>query len=317
MPPRQAMIRTETLGKSYGPRSRPVHALREVTLEIPAGVTAVVGPNGAGKTTLLGLILGFLKPTSGRVLIDDQRPRDYLRTHGAGYLPERFRLPGPWPAREALRTLAQLEGVDAAEADRRTEGALERLGLTEHAAKPVAALSRGLQQRLGLAQALVGERELVVLDEPTEGLDPLWRVRFRDVVSDLRGQGRSVILASHELTEVERLADRAILLADGELREVLDLGRPTGGPARYRLETTGSPAALSAAFPEARPAPGASPPTERAGATTESAVIVEVPDPAELSHRLAAFLAEGGLVRAVVPLEQGLEDRVRQRLEEP
>jgi ABC-2 type transport system ATP-binding protein len=300
-----AMIRLENLGKSYGTRTRPVHALRDASLEIGPGVWAVVGPNGAGKSTLLGLVLGFLRPSTGAVTLEGMSPRRYLRRHGAAFLPERFRLPPEWPVRAALRTLARLEGTAGSapgeDARTRADAAIARLGLEEHADKTMGALSRGLNQRVGLAQALLADRPLVVLDEPTEGLDPLWRVRFRDLVAELRAAGRTVLLASHELGEIERVADRAIVLEDGRIRDVLDVQGPAGPATRYRLDVDAPAHALDLAFPGA----------EASG----RAVTVTVADPAELSHRLAALLDAGGVVRSVVP-ETGLEERVRQRLED-
>jgi ABC-2 type transport system ATP-binding protein len=295
------MIHLEGVGKTYGTRTRPVHALRDASLAMGPGVWAVVGPNGAGKSTLLGLILGFLRPTAGAVTLDGMSPRRYLRRHGAAYLPERFRLPPEWPVRAALRTLARLEGTTGPDAHARADAALERLGLDEHADKTMGALSRGLNQRVGLAQSLLADRPIVVLDEPTEGLDPLWRVRFRDLVAELRAAGRTVLLASHELGEVERVADRAVLLEEGRIRDVLDVQGPQGPTTRYRLDVDAPAHALDLAFPAA----------EASGRT----ITVTVADPAELSHRLAALLEAGGVVRSVVP-EAGLEERVRRRLEE-
>src|SRR5690606_11890781 len=183
--------------------------LDDVTLSVPpGGVGGIVGPNGAGKTTLFGLILGFIHPTKGRVRVDRLEPRRYLRRHGAAYLPERFRLPPEWTVGDALLALAGLEGLKGASAKERVAAAMERFGLEPHAKKPVGALSRGLNQRLGLAQALLADRRLVVLDEPTEGLDPLWRIRFRDAVAELRGAERTILVASHDLAEVERIADK-------------------------------------------------------------------------------------------------------------
>jgi ABC-2 type transport system ATP-binding protein len=293
------MIEVERLGKSYGSRAHTVHALRNVSLSVGPGVWGVVGPNGAGKSTLLALILGFLRPTTGRVTIRGSSPRRYLRGNGAAYLPERFRVPPEWPVADALRALARLEGVPADDAVARADRALDRLGLGEHADKRAGELSRGLNQRVGLAQALMADRDLVVLDEPIEGLDPLWRVRFRDLVSELRGEGRTVLLASHELAEVERVADRVILLEDGQLRDVMDVQGPAGPATRYRIELASPSPALPIAFPGT-------------DADARSATVT-VAGPAELSHRLAALLDAGGVIRAVVP-QDGLEERVRQSL---
>lgn len=301
------MIEARALGKQYGPRRSRVTALGDASLEIPPGVTAVVGPNGAGKTTLLGLILGFLRPSNGSIAVFGQSPRRYLATTGAAYLPERFRLPPEWNVRSALLALAHLERGGGMEAATRAERAIARLGLEEHSGKNVGALSRGLNQRLGLAQALLGDHDLVVLDEPTEGLDPLWRVRFRELVSDWRSAGCTVVLASHELAEVQRTADRAILLEDGRVRDVLELRKEPAGPIRYRLELTSGADAVAAAFEDA---------AVEAEPGGEATAIVTVRDAAELSNRLAALLDRGGIIRSVAPADEGLEERVRQRLED-
>jgi ABC-2 type transport system ATP-binding protein len=296
------MIDLEGVGKTYGARGHAVHALRDVSLSMGPGVWGIVGPNGAGKSTLLALILGFLRPSAGRVRVHGSSPRHFLRRRGAAYLPERFRVPPEWPVAATLRTLARLEAVPGDDTDARADRALDRLGLRDHANKRVGELSRGLNQRLGLAQALLADRDLVVLDEPTEGLDPLWRVRFRDLVSELGGQGRTVLLASHELAEVERVAERAILMDDGQIREVIDVQGPAGPETRYRIELAAPTDALPIAFPGS-------------DAAARSATIT-VADAAELSHRLAALLDAGGIVRAVIP-EAGLEERVRRTLGDP
>jgi len=305
----ESMIETEGLTKEYDTwptrRGRRVTALRDVALTIPAGgVWAVAGPNGAGKSTLFGLLLGFLRPTSGRVLLDGLEPARYLRRSGAGYLPERFRLPGEWTVSAGLRGLARLEGLDAGAASTAVAAQLERFGLVEHAGKRIGALSRGLLQRLGLAQALIGGRELIVLDEPTEGLDPLWRVRFRSLVEELRAEGRTVLVASHDLSEVERLASHVVVLEAGRVREILQVRRPSDGAQRYRIELTAPALALAEAFPGAL----------EIGEEGESAYLVTVEDPAELSGRLAALLSAGGLVTSIMPATEPLEERVRRAL---
>ncbi|HEX7120112.1 MAG TPA: ABC transporter ATP-binding protein [Longimicrobiales bacterium] len=326
-------------------------ALRDVSLAIPdGGVWGIVGPNGAGKTTLFGLVLGFLHPTEGTVRIDGLEPRRYLRRHGAAYLPERFRLPPEWTLGAALRALASLEGLQRRAARDRVDSLLDRFELTAHAAKPIGALSRGLNQRLGLAQALLADRPLVVLDEPTEGLDPLWRVRFRDVVAGLRDASRTLLIASHDLAEVERLADRVVLLEAGRVREVFDVARDAAGPLAYRLTLAAPSPAVAEAFPGAVEAiagdggragggrssprtaaavgPGPSTPGAAAAgaiaapgaeadspATGTTTYHVTVADATELSTRLAALLDAGAVVAAVTPAAEPLEDRVRRALD--
>lgn len=309
MPPTVPMIELETVTKSFGSPARGeramTHALRDVSLSIPrGGVWAIVGPNGAGKSTLLGLLLGFLFPSKGRVRVNGEAPRRYLRRHGAAYLPERFSLPGEWTPRAALEAFARLEGWDAAEASRRVDDALARFGLETQADRRTHALSRGTVQRLGLAQTVLAERELVVLDEPTEGLDPLWRIRLREHIEALRAEGRTVLVASHDLAELQRLADRAVVLEEGRVRDVLTVSRSSEERHRYHLRLGAPVAQLERIFPGA----------ERLGDGEEDAWAVSVADEAELNARLAALLAAGGQLRELRPVQEALEDRVRRAL---
>lgn len=318
------MIRIESLDKSYGRGDRTVAALRGITARIEPGVWGVVGPNGAGKTTLLGLVLGFLRPTGGSITVDDVPPQRYTRRHGVAYLPERFRLPPEWPVGQALLGFARLDGLAPAAARTAVDNAVDRLGLREYADRPFGTLSRGLAQRVGIAQALLADRRLVVLDEPAEGLDPLWRVRLRDIIADLPPD-RTVLLASHDLAELERVADRVIVLDTGSLRDILEPTGPGAGPLRYRLVVAASPGAVRTAFPEARPTAESPDPAvdhEPVPGTSGTArdgpreLLVEVGDAGELSQRLAALLDTGATVHEVVPLSADLESRVRERLED-
>jgi ABC-2 type transport system ATP-binding protein len=279
-----------------------VTALRDLSLQVPAGgVWAIVGPNGAGKTTLFGLALGFLRPSSGRVTLDGDDPRRFVRRRGAAYLPERFSLPPGWRVRAALHALARLDGLDARRARARTDAVLEQLGLDAYAERPVGALSRGLLQRVGLAQALLADRPIVVLDEPTEGLDPLWRIRLRELIAGLRQRDRLVLVASHALAEVERVADRVVLLEEGRVRDILDVATPSG-PTRYRIRLAHPSTAVADVFPDSK-------------RTTAAEYVVVVSDPAELSQRLAALLVRDVTLVEATPLVEPLEDRVRRALE--
>ncbi|MBI4544496.1 MAG: ABC transporter ATP-binding protein [Gemmatimonadetes bacterium] len=303
------MIEFDSVSKRFsspplpGRAARVVQALREVTLAIPAGETwAVVGPNAAGKTTLFAVLLGFLHPSDGMVRIRGLPPRRYLRRHGAAYLPERFRLPGEWRVLPALRSLARLEGLSRARARRRADEVMERLELTGYAHRAVRTLSRGLLQRLGLAQALLAEHELMVLDEPTEGLDPLWRIRFRSLLEERRSGGATVLLSSHDLAEVERLAQTVVLLDGGRVQEIMPAAAPAG-PQRYRLELASPVSGMAQIFPGSEPLEGEA-----------AAYIVAVGDPKDLSQRLAALLSAGGVLVSARPVEEPLEARVERAL---
>jgi ABC-type multidrug transport system ATPase subunit len=290
------MIELDRVTKRYGRKGTYPDALHEVTAHVPAGeVWAVVGPNGAGKSTLLSLVLGFMRATSGRIRIDGEAPRDFVRERGAGYLPEQFRVPDVWTVRAALRLFARLEGGTADVA-----GAIHRLGLEPVLERRTGELSRGMLQRLGLAQALLAPHPLVVLDEPTEGLDPIWRIRLRDLLRELRDAGSTVILASHDLAEVERVADRAIVLERGAVRTVLDTRAAADG-ASYRIRLEEPLRDVAAAFPQAE-------------LVDANSFTVAVGSPRELSERLGALIALGGVVTAVEPVRHPLEERVRDTL---
>ena len=293
------------LRPAFGRAPEGVTALRELSLRIPRGaVWAFVGPNGAGKSTLFGVLLGFLRPTMGAVRIDGVPPRDWLRRNGASFLPDRLALPGSWPVRTTLLGYARMDGLDSRAAVA-ADAALERFDLTAHADRAVGTLSRGLLQRVALAQALLVARDLIVLDEPTQGLDPLWRVRFRDLVGELRAGGATVLLASHDIAEVERMADRVAVLREGELVDVLD-ATTSPGEQSWVLRLQSPSADLAAAFPDPVPLPD-----------EDLAWLVRAADPVELSRRLAALLAAGAVLDGVAPAGESLEKRVRASLEEP
>ncbi|HWK88979.1 MAG TPA: ABC transporter ATP-binding protein [Longimicrobium sp.] len=220
------------LARARGDR---VRALDGVSLHAAPGTAlGLIGPNGAGKSTLIRLLLGYLNPTRGMVRIDGMEPRRFAERHGIGYVPDRVALPGYWTVWRALEVFAALGEVD--HADDRIEAVIERLGLEPVARRRVAALSKGNLQRLALAQALLGERRVMVLDEATDGLDVEWAARVLALVDEWRkaDPGRVLVFASHDLEEVEQVADRVVVLQDGRVREEIDLraGRGEGPTLR-------------------------------------------------------------------------------------
>jgi ABC-2 type transport system ATP-binding protein len=195
-----------------------LRALAGVSFAVPAGsVFGLVGPNRAGKTTLVKILLSLCKPTSGRVLRLGQ-PTSFRRTLGrVGYVHESQAFPAYWSAWELLDFYGALTRLPTHV--RRLRGAelLERVGLDDRADEPIATFSKGMLQRLALAQALLNDPDLLVLDEPAEGLDLTARRMFRAVVDERRRQGHSVLLVSHSLGEVERCCDHVAVLRSGTL----------------------------------------------------------------------------------------------------
>jgi ABC-type multidrug transport system ATPase subunit len=301
------MIELTEVRKRYGrarPRTGAPEALRGVTLRIqPGSVTAVVGPNGAGKTTLFGVALGFLTPSAGDASIEGQDPRDWLARNGAGWLPERFAPPGAWRVAETVRAFARLDGLGAL-AGTAARDTLDRFGLTTVADRSVGTLSRGLLQRVGLAQALVARHRLIVLDEPTGGLDPAGRAAFRETLAELRRDNVTILLASHDMAEIERTADSVVLLDDGRIRDVV-AARAPADYSRFRLVLSAPAPVLKATFPDAES--GSRAPDEDGNLLT---IVVSVPDVADLNQRLAKFIATGGIIYEVAPVADALETRI-------
>lgn len=294
------MIVLDNVSKTYrslwGPE---VRAVSNVSLEIHRGeVLGIAGPNGAGKSTLIAMLLGFLSPDEGRLTIDGVAPRAYVQRHGVAYLPELMTWPLTWRAEEALLRMATLAGLPAATRRAEVERVIEAVGIAEHRRKKLKALSKGNLQRVGLAQALLADRAMVIFDEPTHGLDPVWTSRFRDIVASVRRDDRAVIIASHNLDELERLCDRVAIVDRGAIQRVVEVRAGAGitAPRRWRVRAIQAPDAVLAAF---------------SGATAIGADIEVTADVAGLNAGLAAAIGAGALVTSVGPAESSLEEAFR------
>jgi ABC-2 type transport system ATP-binding protein len=299
------VIAFDHVGKRYRTLfGREVQALEDFSVELHAGeVFGLAGPNGAGKSTLISLLLGYLGPSQGTIRIAGLDPRRYVETHGISYLSELVSIPPAWRAEEALKRYALLAGVPASTRDARVGHAIEWMGLAEHRAKRVKQLSKGNLQRLGLAQALLAEERVIVLDEPTHGLDPVWTQRFREVVTALRRDDRVILIASHNLDELERLADRVAIIDHGRLQRVVDV-RGASAPDRgdrtpYRIALARGAELLPLVFPRAREV--------GQGAHQLDGLTLD-----ELNAGLAALLARGALVAMVYPVHSMLEQQFRE-----
>ncbi len=204
------MVRAESLTKTYGA----VTAVDRLSFEVERGETfALIGPNGAGKTTTLRLLLGLSRPDAGRILVGPLglEPHHAEARRDLGYVPQRVEFPPGRTVREVLAFFAEIRGLDRAMVDR----ALERVRLEPLAGRRASELSGGYTQRLSLAQALLADPSLLVLDEPTASLDPEATWEFRTLVEQLRREGKTILLCSHLLSEVERVADRVLILVEG------------------------------------------------------------------------------------------------------
>jgi ABC-2 type transport system ATP-binding protein len=242
-----SVLQAAELHKSYGP----IQALKGVSVEVGEGeLVGLLGPNGAGKSTLVKIACGLVRPTAGAATIAGA-PAGSPEAHRAlGYLAELFRFPDWLTADELLGMHQRLAGVDGGSAER--ERLLEAVGLAEATARRVGAMSKGMQQRLGIAQAMVGSPRVLLLDEPTSALDPAGRRTVRRLLEDLRDRGVAVLLNSHLLSEVELVCDRVAIIARGE---VVAAGTPEqlSRPSGIEVETANGTRVFEAASREDAP----------------------------------------------------------------
>lgn len=195
-----------------------VQALRGVSLTAKSGdVFGLLGPNGAGKTTLIKTLLGVVKPSGGTAFLFDQPVGTNAARKRVGYLPETLRVDRHHTARSALKYYGRLSQMDAVSIQRRSDELLELVGLSGRDRESVRQFSKGMYQRLGLAQALMHDPDLLFLDEPTDGLDPVGRNEVRKVIDRLRGLGKTIFLNSHILQEVELVCTRVAIMANGKI----------------------------------------------------------------------------------------------------
>lgn len=212
-----AAVEVEQLSKSWrGLFGGTKTALASLTLRIERGVAfGLIGPNGAGKTTFIKLLLGVARPTDGQVRVLDGDPDDPDIRARIGYLPERLHLPASSTARQVLRSMAALKRLHPRDAE--LVELIERVGLKDSTQR-VGTFSKGMRQRLGLASAMLGRPELLILDEPTDGIDPMGRVDIRALLLAEKQRGATLLLNSHLLAETERICDRVGVLDHGVLR---------------------------------------------------------------------------------------------------
>jgi len=214
--------------------------VKGLTLRVPqVEVFGFLGPNGAGKTTSMKMLLGLVAPTSGAATLLSAPIGDRDARRQTGFLPEHFRFQDWLTAAEFLELHGQLYGMPPHKLSARIDELLERVGLAAFRGKTLRTFSKGMLQRIGLAQALLNSPRLVFLDEPTSGLDPVGRRLVRDIIRELRADGTCVFLNSHLLSEIEVTCDRVAFISHGEVRRVMELSSLANGRSRVTIRAGG------------------------------------------------------------------------------
>ena len=303
------ILRTEGLTKVFDVgllRRRRVAAVDDLTLSVQEGeVFGFVGPNGAGKTTTIKMLMGLIYPTRGRAFIFDAPIPSAASKRRIGYLPEHPAWYDFLTGREAVEFFAGLAQVPASERTRRSGELLDLVGLGDAADRQIRKYSKGMQQRLGIAQALVGDPAFVVLDEPMSGLDPIGRKDVRDLILELKRRGKTVFFSTHILPDVEALCDRVGVILQGKLRDV--------GRLDQLLSARVQSVELTASGLAGNDTPLAA---GRVLAREGDRLSVAFADEASADAAVRAVLAAGGRVVAVTPHRETLEDFFVRRLAE-
>jgi ABC-2 type transport system ATP-binding protein len=217
------VIETRNLSKIYRDfwGRKKVHALKSLDIEVRKGeIFGLLGPNGSGKSTTIKLILGLLFPTSGRVLVFDKDASETSKNERIGFLPEESYLYKFLTAEETLDFYGRLFDMSGADRKRRVDELIQLVGLSGAKHRQLREYSKGMARRVGLAQALINDPDLILLDEPTTGLDPIGTREMKDLIIALRNQGKTVLLCSHQLADVQDVCDRVAILHQGELKEL-------------------------------------------------------------------------------------------------
>ncbi len=275
-----------------------VYALRGIEMQVPEGeIFGLLGPNGAGKSTLVKIMMTVIRPTrvSGTILGHPIGHRPTLRD--VGYLPEHHRFPNYLTGTQVLHTYAALAGVERRLRRSRGVDLLNRVGLADWGHRKVSTYSKGMLQRLGIAHALMNDPKLLILDEPTDGVDPVGRREIRDLLVELRAEGRAIFLNSHLLSELEMVCDRVAILVKGQVAMQGTIETLTADSRRIEVDVEGdAPEWADEAFDTVESINGA----------TRCALHGD--DPVAVQPLIDRLRGEQRVVRAVRPVRESLED---------
>ena len=300
MEPAGPAIDVRGVWKRFGRGTRAVQALQDVTLSVaPGEIYGLLGRNGAGKTTLVKVLLDIVRADRGEARLGDRPSRSPAARRGVGYLPEDHRFPDYQTGEGALRFYADLSGRRGPVSRRSLTELIESVGLAGAARRKIRGYSKGMKQRLGIAQAMVGDPQVLFLDEPTDGVDPVGRAHIRDLLLRLKTEGKTIFLNSHLLSEIERVCDRVGILRDGRLVQEGTLAALTSTDRVYEIRTEP---------PVDDPALEAVRAIASAAGRTEAGIEVGVRADADIDAVVDLLRARGLGIRALAGKRISLED---------
>ena len=298
----QTVIEVRGLRKEYAAalRRAPIVALDGIDFTVGQGeLFGLLGPNGAGKTTTVKILLGLTRPTAGTAIVQGLPVSDPESRRRVGYLPEGHKIPGYLTARQTLSIFGRMSGMEKKDIDARAGELLERFGISKWIDERVKKFSKGMTQRLGLACSLIHRPELLLLDEPTDGVDPVGRREIRDLLrEEAKTNGTAVLLNSHLLSEIELTCDKVAMLRRGKVAAAGTIDELTRKQAKYKMVATAVDDTLVAAFRES----GAG--VDRVNGHLELAVN----DVEHLNALVDRLRANGGMLTELAPLRSTLED---------
>jgi ABC-2 type transport system ATP-binding protein len=308
----EVVLRADDLAKTFrlGMLRRRVEAVQGISFTVRRGeIFGFLGPNGAGKTTTLKMMMGLVFPSRGRAEVFGLPAGSRGAKRRLGYLPETPYFYEYLTPEEFLDFAGALSDVPGPQRRRRADSLISRVGLERARGRSLRKFSKGMLQRIGIAQALMGDPELVILDEPMTGLDPIGRKEIRDLILELRHQGKTIFFSTHILPDVETTCDRVAIVVDGRLRSV----GPLASLLSARLLTTEVVVRPPASHTAAPGSGGGMPALPRGarhvtGSAADADVTVELPSDTDVDGFLRSVLADGGSVVSVTPRRESLED---------
>src|SRR4051794_37664764 len=288
-----------------------VHALQGISLQVRKGeVFGLLGPNGAGKSTLVKIMMTVVRPTRAEGTILGNRIGDKATLARIGYLPENHRFPRYLTGRQTLEFFGALSNLPRQQRKRRATELLHTVGMTDWANRKIGTYSKGMMQRIGLAQAMMNDPDLIVLDEPTDGVDPVGRREIRDVLASLRAAGKTVFINSHLLSELEMICDRVAILVGGQVASQGTLEELALGKGWYEVQLAGDPnGRLTSLLPQ----------LQQTSAIQHQGDVLQLDttDPAMIQPVLDHLRAAGLVIRRVQQVRPSLEDLFMAAVQQP